>query len=77
SVRTAQDLSIYAGIPPVVRTGDFYASSFTLRNESDKPMTVTATVDLTPAIAQGKPLTVTIPAGGAVPVAWNLTAPAN
>ncbi|MES2020931.1 MAG: MG2 domain-containing protein [Pseudomonadota bacterium] len=77
SVRTAQDLSIYAGIPPVVRTGDFYASSFTLRNGSDKPMTVTATVDLTPAIAQGKPLTVTIPAGGAVPVAWNLTAPAN
>uniref|UniRef100_UPI0035C954BD alpha-2-macroglobulin family protein n=1 Tax=uncultured Sphingomonas sp. TaxID=158754 RepID=UPI0035C954BD len=77
SVRTAQDLSIFAGIPPVVRTGDFYASSFTLRNGSDKPMRVTATVDLTPAIATGKPLTVTIPAGGAVPVAWNLTAPAN
>jgi uncharacterized protein YfaS (alpha-2-macroglobulin family) len=77
SVRTAQDLSIFAGIAPVVRTGDFYASSFTLRNGSDKPMTVTATVDLTPAIATGHPLTVTIPAGGAVPVAWNLTAPAN
>ncbi len=77
SVRTAQDLSIFAGIPPLVRTGDFYASTFTLRNGSAKPMTVTATVDLTPAIARGKPLTVTIPAGGAVPVAWNLTAPAN
>ena len=77
SVRTAQDLSIFAGIAPVVRTGDFYASSFTLRNGSDKPMTVTASVDLMPAIAQGKPLTVTIPAGGAMPVAWNLTAPAN
>ena len=77
SVRTAQDLSIFAGIPPLVRTGDFYASSFTLRNGSAKPMTVTASVDLFPAIAQGRPLTVTIPAGGAVPVAWNLTAPAN
>ena len=40
-------------------------------------MTVTATVDLFPKVAQGKPLTVTIPAGGAVPVAWNLTAPDN
>ncbi|MDF0488093.1 MG2 domain-containing protein [Sphingomonas sp. H39-1-10] len=76
-VRTAQDLSIYAAMPPLVRSGDYYAAGFTLRNGSDKPMTVTATVDLTPRIAQGRPLTVQIPAGGAVPIAWNLTAPAN
>ena len=76
-IRTAQDLSVYAGIPPLVRTGDFYAAGFMLRNGSGKPMTVTATVDLFPRIAQGKPLTVTIPAGGAVPVAWNLTAPSG
>jgi uncharacterized protein YfaS (alpha-2-macroglobulin family) len=75
SVRTAQDLSIYSGIPPLVRSGDWFAAGFTLRNGSDKPMTVTATVDLTPRIATGHPLTVTIPAGGAAPIAWNLTAP--
>src|SRR3569832_2690621 len=40
-------------------------------------MTGTANVDLTPKIATGNPLTVTIPAGGAVPIAWNLTAPEN
>ncbi len=40
-------------------------------------MKVTATVDVTPRVAQGKPLTVVIPAGGAAPVAWNLTAPGN
>ncbi len=74
-IRTAQDLSIYAGLPPLVRTGDFYAAAFTLRNGSAKPMTVTASVDVFPRIAAGKPLTVTIPAGGAAPVAWNLTAP--
>ncbi|MDE0878581.1 MAG: MG2 domain-containing protein [Sphingomonas bacterium] len=74
-IRTAQDLSLYAGLPPLVRSGDFYGARFTLRNGSDKPMTVTAQVDVTPRIAQGKPLTVTIPAGGAAPVAWNLTAP--
>jgi uncharacterized protein YfaS (alpha-2-macroglobulin family) len=38
-------------------------------------MTVTAKVDLQPAIAHGAPLTVNIPAGGAVPVTWRLTAP--
>ena len=76
-IRTAQDLTLYAGLPTLVRTGDFYAASFTLRNGSDKPMTVTATVDLQPAVAKGNPLTVTIPAGGAVPVAWNLTAPGD
>ncbi|WP_186728886.1 alpha-2-macroglobulin family protein [Sphingomonas panacisoli] len=74
-IRTAQDLSVYAGIPQLVRTGDQFAAGFTLRNGSDKPMTVTANVELEPRIADGKPLTVTIPAGGAAPIAWNLTAP--
>ena len=75
AIRTAQDLSLYAGLPPLVRSGDWYAAGFTLRNGSDRPMTVTANVEVFPRIAQGKPLTVTIPAGGAAPVAWNLTAP--
>ena len=75
TVRTAQDLSVYAGLPPLVRSGDWYAAGFTLRNGSARPMTVTATVDLQPRIAVGRPITVTIPAGGAAPVAWNLTAP--
>src|SRR3546814_10676008 len=48
SVRTEQDLSIYSGIPPLVRSGDWFAASFTLRNGSDKPMKVTAKVDLQP-----------------------------
>ena len=75
AIRTAQDLSVYAGLPPLVRSGDWYAAGFTLRNGSDHPMTVTAKVEVFPRIAQGRPLTVTIPAGRAVPVAWNLTAP--
>ncbi len=35
-------------------------------------MTVTATPQLTPAVGTGKPITVTIPAGGASLVRWNL-----
>ncbi len=75
SIRSAQDLSIFAGIPPLVRDGDFFSAGFTLRNGSSKAMKVTAHVELTPNVATGRDLTVEIPAGGAVPIAWNLTAP--
>ena len=77
TVRTAQDLTLYAGVPPLVRSGDFYGASFTLRNGSDKPMTVTATAQISPRVGTARPLTVTIPAGGAAPVTWNLPAPAD
>jgi alpha-2-macroglobulin len=77
SVRTAQDLTVFSALPPLVRTGDFFGASFTLRNGSDKPMQVTATVKVNPSVAVGKPLTVTIPSGGAVPVTWNLPTPAG
>jgi len=75
SVRTAQDLSIFAGVPPLVREGDRFQAAFTLRNGSARDLTVTARVRLQPGIATGKPLTVTIPAGRAVPVAWTLSVP--
>jgi alpha-2-macroglobulin len=76
SVRTTQDLSVYSALPSLVRTGDVFGASFTLRNSSDKPMDVTATVKVNPNFAVGAPLKVTIPAGGAVPVTWNVPAPA-
>lgn len=75
AIRTAQDLQLFAGLPPLVRQGDRYQAGFTLRNGSSRPMTVTATVEVFPRVATGRPLTVTIPAGGAAPIAWNLTAP--
>jgi uncharacterized protein YfaS (alpha-2-macroglobulin family) len=77
SLRTSQNLSIYAGLPPAVRTGDWYGATFTLRNGSDHAMTVTATPQLVPAVATGKAMTVTIPAGGATLVRWNLRAPGS
>ncbi|ODP38155.1 alpha-2-macroglobulin family protein [Sphingomonas turrisvirgatae] len=75
SIRSAQDLSIFAGLPPLVRDGDVFSAGFTLRNGSARAMTVTASVELSPRVARGRDLTVEIPAGGAVPIAWNLTAP--
>src|SRR3546814_2325018 len=38
-------------------------------------MEATATPTLSPAVATAPPLTVTIPAGGAVPSSWSMTAP--
>src|SRR3546814_11052352 len=38
-------------------------------------MEVTATPTLPPAVATAPPLTVTIPAGAAVPISWSMTAP--
>jgi uncharacterized protein YfaS (alpha-2-macroglobulin family) len=75
AVRTTQDLSIFSGLPPLVRTGDEYGASFTLRNTTDRPMDVTATAKVTPAVAGVSPQKLTIPAGGAVPVTWNVVAP--
>jgi len=77
TVRTQQDLSLYSGVAPLVRSGDRYGASFTLRNGSDKPMTVTARIAANPSIMKGPPIMVSLPAGGARSVTWWLTAPSG
>ncbi|HEX8668697.1 MAG TPA: MG2 domain-containing protein [Allosphingosinicella sp.] len=75
TIRTVQELSIYSGVPPLVRTGDTFQAVFTLRNGTERPMTVRAAAEVQPGIAGIEPVTVTIPAGGAVPVSWPVTVP--
>ena len=77
AVRTTQDLGIYSGLPPLVRTGDSYGASFTLRNGSDRPMRVIANATITPAVGKPTPLTVNIPARSAASVTWRIRAPAG
>ncbi len=77
NIRTAQDLSLFSGLPPLVRTGDRYGATFTLRNTTDQPLTLTATAKVTPAIAGLEPKQITIPAGGSMPVTWDVVAPEN
>lgn len=76
NIRTVQDLGLYSGIPPLVRSGDAFDAVFTLRNSTERDLKVTATAEVAP-LASGvlKPQTVTVPAGGAVPVSWRVTAP--
>ena len=40
SIRSTQDLMLFSGLPPVMRSGDAYAAEFTLRNTTDRKMTV-------------------------------------
>lgn len=40
SIRTTQDLMLLSGIPPLAREGDHLSLEFTLRNTTQKPMTV-------------------------------------
>ena len=75
NIRTVQDLGVYAGLPPLVRSGDQYDALFTLRNSTEQDLKVTATAAVSPSLGELKPQTVTVPAGGAVPVSWRVTAP--
>lgn len=75
AIRTVQDLTLYSGLPPLVRSGDEYAATFTLRNGTDRAMDVNVDAALEPGPAPGGPQRVTVPAGGAVPVTWRVTAP--
>ena len=40
TIRTTQDLQLVSGLPLVVREGDQYEPTFTVRNSSDRDMTV-------------------------------------
>ncbi len=77
SVRTAQDLSTYPGLPALVRTGDHFDAVFTLRNGADRPMTVTAQPVVEGLSVKFPPLTLTLPAGAAGRVRWGVDAPAS
>jgi uncharacterized protein YfaS (alpha-2-macroglobulin family) len=88
SIRTTQELMLHSGLAPLVREGDRYAASFTLRNASKRRMTVRATAKIgsEPFSENGseplfapifKPVTVELAAGGARDVAWSATAPAG
>lgn len=73
SIQTQQDLSLIAGLPPLVREGDHWQALVTLRNRTKEPQTV-----LMKASMQGKPLpekTVQLKAEESQLVSWGLDVP--
>lgn len=77
SIRASKDLMLLAGLPPVVRDGDVFRAGFTLRNTTDRAMTV----DVAPSLsADGKAIplaTQNLPlaAGEAREIGWDVTVP--
>ena len=76
SIATTQDLILLSGLPPLVREGDRYAATFTLRNTTDRPMSVEAAALVSPAPGAAlTPQRVDIPAGQSRDILWAMTAP--
>lgn len=77
TIAATQDLQMISGLPLLVREDDKYRAMFTLRNTTQRAMTVEATARATLVEAQALPAqTVQVPAGEAREIGWDVTAPA-
>jgi len=75
AIHTTQDLILTSGLPPLVREGDHYGATFTVRNTTDHPMGVRVEAVST-AIGGGRQSqTVRLAAGQARDLTWPATAP--
>jgi hypothetical protein len=77
TIRSTQDLMLFAGIAPLVREGDRFRSEVTLRNATASPMDlrVLGRVQGLPKPLEPQPLT--LAAGESAVVGWDLVAPAG
>jgi uncharacterized protein YfaS (alpha-2-macroglobulin family) len=72
-LRTAQDLQIISGLPPLVREGDPFRAQFTLRNTTDKPMQLAVNARATGLTLPAQ--AVELAAGESREILWDVTAP--
>jgi alpha-2-macroglobulin len=82
SVRVTQDLQMLPGVAPLAREGDRFDASFTLRNTTARAMKVTATLagrssGIDSQALAYPPQTVTLAAGAAGEVRWEVSVPAG
>ncbi len=76
-IRTTQDLMALSGLPPLVREGDRFDATFTLRNTTGRPMEAKAVLAVEGLRDKPAPQVVKIPAGSALDVVWPLSVPAG
>ncbi|MBF0556065.1 MAG: alpha-2-macroglobulin, partial [Nitrospirae bacterium] len=80
SVRTSQDLMIFSGIPPLVRTGDRFIAGFTVRNTTEKAIDAHAELSVKGSgnvTRKMSPVRVTVPAGRSEVFNWQIEVPVN
>jgi hypothetical protein len=82
TIAATQDLQILSGLPPLVREEDRYRAMFTLRNTTQRAMTVAVSARGTMSGQGGggtlpalPARTVQVPAGGAQEIGWDAVAP--
>ena len=73
ALRTAQDLQLISGLPPLVREGDPFRAQFTLRNTTDKPMQLSVKARATGI--EVPPQTLALEAGESREILWDVTTP--
>lgn len=74
-VRTSQDLMLLSGLPPLVREGDRVRAAFTVRNATGAALQADLAATLAGKALPGKK--VSLAAGQAQEVAWDVTVPAG
>jgi uncharacterized protein YfaS (alpha-2-macroglobulin family) len=77
SIRTTQDLILFSGIPPLVRQGDRFLSTFTVRNTTEHSMQVHVSGRTEPAAGSLPPQDIPLGSGESKEISWNITAPAQ
>jgi uncharacterized protein YfaS (alpha-2-macroglobulin family) len=80
SIRSTQDLMLLSGLPTIVREGDRFRATFTVRNASQRPLEVDVAARPTATgatLAPPAPQSVALKPGEARELYWDVTVPAN
>ncbi len=77
TIRTAQDLMVLPGLPPVVRQGDRTRAGFTVRNTTSRSRSVELIARAAGLDAELAPLFVELGAGESREVGWDVVVPAT
>ena len=77
NVATTQDLILQSGLPPLAREGDHFSATFTVRNTTDRVMTVHLQASSAALGARGGALDVSLSAHAARDVAWPAIVPVD
>jgi uncharacterized protein YfaS (alpha-2-macroglobulin family) len=79
-IRTTQDLMLLSGLPVSVREGDSFRAGFTVRNASQRELTVRLGASVSADAGKGQPLaplSVSLAPGEARELGWNWSVPAG
>jgi uncharacterized protein YfaS (alpha-2-macroglobulin family) len=75
SIRTTQDLMLFSGIPPLVRQGDRFRSTFTVRNTTERALQVRISARIDPPAERLQPQELSLASGESREIGWTITAP--